>query len=246
MFDLAWSEIALIAVVALVVIGPKDLPDAIRGLAKGIQKLRRMAGEFQTHVDEMVREAKLDEVRDQINQIRNFDFKGEIEKAVDADGSIRKTFEEDPFRQASSVPGGYGPHPAGATDTPASGSSSEAAVAGDSLAGAASAPMPGGSIADTFGPPSAAPAEPEPPPPPPGPPAFIPPEVVRAAEAAKEAAVPSSAMPAAAQEAPLPAPAPPLAAEAVPQPAAPTPEPATTATAPAQQPQQHRHSQTTI
>ena len=47
MFDLAWSEIALIAVVALVVIGPKDLPEAIRGVARGMQKLRRMAGEFQ-------------------------------------------------------------------------------------------------------------------------------------------------------------------------------------------------------
>ena len=56
MFDLAWSEIALIAVVAVVVIGPKDLPDAVRGVARGIQKLRRMAGEFQGHLDEVVRD----------------------------------------------------------------------------------------------------------------------------------------------------------------------------------------------
>ena len=41
MFDLAWSEIALIGVVALVVIGPKDLPEAIHGVARGISKLRR-------------------------------------------------------------------------------------------------------------------------------------------------------------------------------------------------------------
>ena len=57
MFDLAWSEIALIGVVALVVIGPKDLPEAIRGLARGVQKLRRMASEFQGQADELVREA---------------------------------------------------------------------------------------------------------------------------------------------------------------------------------------------
>ena len=63
MFDLAWSEIALIGVVALVVIGPKDLPEAIRGLARGVQKLRRMASEFQGQADELVREANLDEVR---------------------------------------------------------------------------------------------------------------------------------------------------------------------------------------
>jgi sec-independent protein translocase protein TatB len=98
MFDLAWSEIALIAVVAVVVIGPKDLPDAVRGVAKGIQKLRRMAGEFQGHLDEVVREAKLEDVRDQIRDIRNFDLKSTIEKAVDEDGSITRTFRDDPFR----------------------------------------------------------------------------------------------------------------------------------------------------
>jgi sec-independent protein translocase protein TatB len=98
MFDLAWSEIALIAVVAVVIIGPKDLPDAVRGVARGIQKLRRMAGEFQGHLDEVVREAKLEDVRDQIRDIRNFDLKGTIEKAVDEDGSINRTFRDDPFR----------------------------------------------------------------------------------------------------------------------------------------------------
>ena len=98
MFDLAWSEIALIAVVAVVVIGPKDLPDAVRGIARGIQKLRRMAGEFQGHLDEVVREAKLEDVRDQIRDIRNFDLKSTIEKAVDDDGSITRTFRDDPFR----------------------------------------------------------------------------------------------------------------------------------------------------
>ncbi|MFH5925719.1 Sec-independent protein translocase protein TatB [Roseomonas xinghualingensis] len=98
MFDLAWSEIALIAVVAVVIIGPKDLPDAVRGVARGIQKLRRMAGEFQGHLDEVVREAKLEDVRDQIRDIRSFDLKSTIEKAVDEDGSITRTFRDDPFR----------------------------------------------------------------------------------------------------------------------------------------------------
>ncbi|MBK1661582.1 Sec-independent protein translocase protein TatB, partial [Paracraurococcus ruber] len=107
MFDLAWSEIALIGVVALVVIGPKDLPEAIRGLARGVQKLRRMAGEFQSQADELVREAKLDEVRNSINEIRSFNIKDTLEKAVDADGSIRKTFTEDPLKPGFS--GGYTP-----------------------------------------------------------------------------------------------------------------------------------------
>lgn len=100
MFDLAWSEIALIAVVAVVVIGPKDLPDAIRNIAKGVQKLRRMASEFQSHADELVREAKLEDVRDQIRDIRNFDLKGTIERNLDQDGSIRRTFNDDPLKDA--------------------------------------------------------------------------------------------------------------------------------------------------
>src|SRR5580658_6466815 len=104
MFDFAWSEMAVIAAVALVLIGPKDMPVAIRTITGMIKKARRMAGEFQTHVDEMLREADLDEVRRQVDEIRNFDIKGEIEKAVDADGSIRQTFSENPLEQAFNTP----------------------------------------------------------------------------------------------------------------------------------------------
>ena len=97
MFDFAWSELALIAVVALIAIGPKDMPVAIRTVTGWIKKARRMAAEFQTHVDEMVREADLSEVRSSINEIRNFDIRGEIERTVDADGSIRATFASNPL-----------------------------------------------------------------------------------------------------------------------------------------------------
>src|SRR4051794_20816391 len=103
MFDFAWSEIALIGVVALVLIGPKDLPVAIKAVAETIKKARRMAGEFQTHVDEMVREANLQEVRDQFNDLRRMDIKSQILKAVDDDGSIRKTLS-DPIADFSPPP----------------------------------------------------------------------------------------------------------------------------------------------
>jgi sec-independent protein translocase protein TatB len=100
MLGLDWTELALIAVVAVVVIGPKDLPDAVRSIAKGIQKLRRMAGEFQGQVDEVVREAKLEDVRNQINDIRNFNVRDIVDKEIDRDGTLRKTFTEDPLRDA--------------------------------------------------------------------------------------------------------------------------------------------------
>lgn len=97
MFDFAWSELGLIAVVAMILIGPKDMPVAIRSVTSWIRKARRMAAEFQTHVDEMVREADLGDIRSSINEIRNFDIRGQIEKAVDADGSLRATFAENPL-----------------------------------------------------------------------------------------------------------------------------------------------------
>ncbi len=102
MFDFAWSEIGLIAAVALILIGPKDMPVAIRTITDMIKKARRMASEFQTHVDEMMREANLHEVRDQISSIRNFDVRGEIERHIDPDRSLRDTFAGNPLAPSPS------------------------------------------------------------------------------------------------------------------------------------------------
>ena len=101
MFDFAFSEIALVGVVALLVIGPKDMPVAIKTVAGMIKKARRMAGEFQGHVDEMVREADLHEVRDSINDLRSMNIKGRILSAVDGDGTMRRALNEDPLKTPS-------------------------------------------------------------------------------------------------------------------------------------------------
>lgn len=94
MFDFAWSEFGLIAIVALIAIGPKDLPVAIKTVSQFVKKARKMASEFQTHVDEMVREADLHEVRDTVRSLRSFDLRSTIEKHVDSDGSIRQAFDD--------------------------------------------------------------------------------------------------------------------------------------------------------
>ena len=104
MFDFAWSEILLIGAVALIAIGPKDMPAAIRTISSMIKKARRMAAEFQTHVDEMVREADLGDVKKAFSDIRNLDLAGALEKHVDPDRSIRKTFEENPFEPTYPTP----------------------------------------------------------------------------------------------------------------------------------------------
>jgi sec-independent protein translocase protein TatB len=163
MLGLDWTELALIAVVAVVVIGPKDLPDAVRGVAKGIQKLRRMAGEFQTQVDEVVREAKLEDVRSQINEIRNFDIRNVVEKEVDKDGSLRKTFTEDPIGNPLKDAWDSSPPGAGAIVT-----TPPAAEAAAEPSQAAPAFVPPGVAASAPPPVAAAPA----------PPAFVPPAAV--------------------------------------------------------------------
>jgi sec-independent protein translocase protein TatB len=170
MIDLAWSEIALIAVVALVVIGPKDLPEAVRGVARGIQKLRRMAGEFRSQADELVREANLDELRQQIHDIRNFNVRDEFEKTVDKDGSLRRSFD-DPLRDTYAPPPAYTPPPpspaamegagapAGAADAPAAGPAAPAFIPPSDAAAAGPPPPPPAAGAEAQ-PPAAAPVEP--------------------------------------------------------------------------------------
>jgi sec-independent protein translocase protein TatB len=95
MFDFAWSEIALVGVVALIAIGPKDMPVAIRTMTTAIKKMRRMAGEFQGQMDELVREANLTEVRDQIQEIRGgLNVRQQIGRMIDPDRSIRSAFAD--------------------------------------------------------------------------------------------------------------------------------------------------------
>ena len=66
MFGIDSPELLVIAVVALVVIGPKELPGLLRSWGKWMAKMRGMASEFRGHVDEMVRQSELDEVKKQI------------------------------------------------------------------------------------------------------------------------------------------------------------------------------------
>lgn len=170
MFNFSWSEIALIVAVALIAIGPKDLPTALKAVAQMMKKARGMAGEFQGHMNELLREADLEDVRKQIDEIRNFDFKGTIEKAIDPDQSISKTFSEDPFAttdagtvQSAGV--GGSPETAGDTavlDRPLSETAPEPVASTDSEA-APSAP--------SFVPPAIARAVMQPP-------AFVPPEIL--------------------------------------------------------------------
>lgn len=71
MFDIGWSELVVIGVVALVVIGPKDLPGALRQMGKWMGTVRRMASDFQGQFNEALREAELDELRREVQNLKS-------------------------------------------------------------------------------------------------------------------------------------------------------------------------------
>lgn len=80
MFDVGWSEMLVIAVVLIVVVGPKDLPRMLRQFGRTTSKLRAMAGDFRRQFDEALKEADLDEVKDTLNSARNLNPMNEIRK----------------------------------------------------------------------------------------------------------------------------------------------------------------------
>ncbi len=96
MFDLGWSELFLIALVVLIVIGPKELPKAMRTVAKWVRKGRRLAREFQSSLDELAKESELDKVKDDLQEFTRYDPAKELQDAADPDHEIERSFRTNP------------------------------------------------------------------------------------------------------------------------------------------------------
>ncbi|MCC6915576.1 MAG: twin-arginine translocase subunit TatB [Rhodospirillaceae bacterium] len=102
MFDLAWSELFVIGLVAVLVLGPKELPTAMRTLAKAIRKVRNLGSEFQGHFNEMLREAELDEVRKQVQKFSQTSLVDHVTNYIDPQGEVAKEVNsalEDPDKK---------------------------------------------------------------------------------------------------------------------------------------------------
>lgn len=132
MFDIGWTELLLIAVVAIVVIGPKDLPRAMRLVGQWTTKMKRMARDFQGQFNEALREAELDTVKKDIEAITKLDPVGDLRKEMTKAGDeIRHGLDtpapgEKPVKKPeSAVPPAAAMTPLPAAETPA------AAAAGD-------------------------------------------------------------------------------------------------------------------
>jgi sec-independent protein translocase protein TatB len=84
-FGLSMSELMVIAVIALIVVGPKDLPKMLRTIARYVTKLRGMAGEFQRHLDAAIRETGIDDVKKDMKNLTNFTVTSDIGKKMSED-----------------------------------------------------------------------------------------------------------------------------------------------------------------
>src|SRR6186997_1280665 len=109
MFDIGWSELVVIAVVALIAIGPKELPGVLRMVGQWMGKARKMAAEFQGQFQEAMREAEMadlkksvDEMTDAAKGITDFDPIGDVKKEVES-------FASDPHGTSSPASEEYPP-----------------------------------------------------------------------------------------------------------------------------------------
>ena len=104
MFDLSWSELLLIGVVALIFIGPKELPGVLRTLGQWMSKIRRMAGDFQNQFHDAMREAELADIKKEVDEMAahaanysNFDPLADVRKEMEtAQRDIEGTMSDKP------------------------------------------------------------------------------------------------------------------------------------------------------
>jgi sec-independent protein translocase protein TatB len=133
MFDIGWSEFVVIGVVALIVIGPKELPAVLRTIGQWTTKIRRMAGEFQSQFQEAMREAEMADLKKSVDELSDvtkgitadpFDFSESTkwEPKTDAAATAGEAASEATSAQAApaatSEPAGA-TEPAGMAETPA-------------------------------------------------------------------------------------------------------------------------------
>ncbi|BCM20104.1 Sec-independent protein translocase protein TatB [Mesorhizobium sp. J8] len=141
MFEVGWSELLVIAVVMIVVVGPKDLPNMLRTFGRTAAKLRAMAGDFQKQFNEALKEAELDDVKSSIDSLRSLNPMNEVRKQLNpfeqaaadvragVDTMMKPKPAADPTAPAAATPQPAEPLKNGATDMPSVGGAEAAAAA---------------------------------------------------------------------------------------------------------------------
>ena len=105
MFDIGWGELVVIGIVALIAIGPKELPTVLRTLGQWMGKVRRMANEFQDQFQEALREAEFADLKkhaeDLSSSVSNL---GKIDPIADVQRDVERAFEDKPAAPADTAP----------------------------------------------------------------------------------------------------------------------------------------------
>ncbi len=102
MFNFGWGELVVIGIVALIAIGPKELPTVLRTLGQWMGKVRRMANEFQGQFNEALREAEFADLKKQADEISSsVSDIGQIDPIGDMQKDVERTFDEFPRRCAT-------------------------------------------------------------------------------------------------------------------------------------------------
>ena len=115
MFDISWTEFALIGVVALVFIGPKELPAVMRTIGQYTRKVRSMAADFQNQFQEAMREAEMADLKKQVDDIKNtsFDPLKDVRDDLNAMGKdLQSSFDAKPAPEAKPEAAVTAPEPA--------------------------------------------------------------------------------------------------------------------------------------
>jgi sec-independent protein translocase protein TatB len=120
MFEIGWGELLLIGIVALIAIGPKELPGVLRTLGQWTAKLRRMAGEFQSQFQEAMREAEMADLKKQVDDLTS---QAQSFTKFDPVSEVRREFESTQRQIESAMTNG-----APATESSASPAAGEGAT----------------------------------------------------------------------------------------------------------------------
>ena len=93
MLDIGWTEMMMIAVVVIIVVGPKDLPQVLRTFGRWVAKMRGMAQEFHRSLDDLAREADLEDLKKTAEAAARIDVPGTIENVMDPSGTASGAFD---------------------------------------------------------------------------------------------------------------------------------------------------------
>ena len=94
MFDISWHELFLVALVTVIVVGPKEIPRVLKTVTGAMRKIRGMARDFQNSIDELAREAELDDLKKSVQGAGSLDLSKEVENVIDPGGSTEASIKE--------------------------------------------------------------------------------------------------------------------------------------------------------